>query len=243
MVTVAYQFIFLSYFRGELKMVRNYKRVPGSRKYRDYDKEKLQEAVNRYRPGNLRTLSEEYGIPFVTLYRKVKGLHMKSPGGQPVLTNEEEKDLVKAISISADWGYPCDAEEVKELVKTYLDRRGKIVPKFTNNRPGETWIEKFLKRHESKLSKRFSQSIKESRAIVDHATINKYFDNISETLTNIPPDAIVNYDETNFTHDPGRTKVIVRRTSKRAEKVLDSSKAAPQLCSHVQHRVNYCLCT
>ncbi|KAG5882829.1 hypothetical protein JTB14_008012 [Gonioctena quinquepunctata] len=40
----------------------------------------------------------------------------------------------------------------------------------------------------------------------------------------VHPEAIVNYDETNFTDDPGRIKVIVRKQSKRAEKVMDTSK-------------------
>lgn len=207
-------------------MVRNYQRKPGSRKYRDYDEEKLQEAVARYNRRNLRALSEEYGIPYVTLYRKVRGMNPKKPGGQAVLTEEEEASLVRGIVVAADWGFPFGADDVKEIVKTHLERKGKTITKFKNNTPGQTWVENFLKRHKNELSKRFSQSIKESRAKVDHTTINQYFDNISETFQDIPPENIINYDETNFTDDPGRIKVLVRRKSKRAEKVMDSSKSA-----------------
>lgn len=42
----------------------------------------------------------------------------------------------------------------------------------------------------------------------------------------MPPESIINYHETNFTDDPGRIKVIVRRKCKGAEKVLDTSKSA-----------------
>lgn len=36
----------------------------------------------------------------------------------------------------------------------------------------------------------------------------------------------MNYDETNFTDDAGRFKVVVRRSCKRSEQVMDTSKAA-----------------
>lgn len=117
-------------------------------------------------------------------------------------------------------------DDIKILVQNYLNANGATVPQFINNKPGEGWLNKFLKRHHDQLSKRLSQSIKESRAKVNYATINKYFDHLSEALNGISPEAVVNYDEKNFTDDPGRIKVIVRRTCKRAEHVLDTSKAA-----------------
>lgn len=208
-------------------MVRTYKRKPGSRKYRDYSEETIEHALQLYRQGRkLKDLSEKYNIPYVTLYRKAKGKHTKPFGGQTALSIDEETYLVRSICTAADWGYPCDSNEIKEIVKSYLDRSGKQVPQFSDNKPGETWLHKFLQRHKETLSKRLSQTIKESRAEVCPETINNYFDHLSESLQNVTPEAVVNYDETNFTDDPGRVKVLVRRSSKRAEKVMDTSKAA-----------------
>lgn len=124
-------------------MVRNYKRTPGSRQYRNYSEDTLNEAIARYRRGNLKDLSNEYGFPHATLYRKIKRLHTKAPGGQPVLSEEEELNLVKALSTAADWGFPCDSEDVKDIVKSYLQRSGKTITQFKNNRPGQTWLENF----------------------------------------------------------------------------------------------------
>ncbi|KAG5862944.1 hypothetical protein JTB14_023341 [Gonioctena quinquepunctata] len=42
----------------------------------------------------------------------------------------------------------------------------------------------------------------------------------------VHPEAIVNCDEANSTDDPGRIKVIVRKQSKRAEKIKDTSKSS-----------------
>lgn len=76
------------------------------------------------------------------------------------------------------------------------------------------------------LSKRLSQSIKENGSKVHHGTINKYFDNMTQGLKDVPPQANVDYDETNFTDDFGRVKVIVRKACKQAEKSMDTSKVA-----------------
>lgn len=208
-------------------MVRTYKRKVGNRTYRDYTNSDLTEAVNRCKEGEIvRQISQTYGIPYVTLYRKIKGLHPRKPGGQTVLSLQEEQSIVKCILTAADWGFPMTPSDIKTLVQSYLNQKGTTIKIFVNNKPGETWMEKFLKRNNDQLSKRLSQSIKENRAKIDHDTINKYFEHLSKSLADIPEDAVVNYDETNFTDDPGRTKVVVRRTCKRAEQVMDTSKAA-----------------
>ncbi|KAG5862194.1 hypothetical protein JTB14_007980 [Gonioctena quinquepunctata] len=219
-------------FRGDLiiriNMVRTYKRKPGSRKYCDFDEEAVKIAVSRHRDEGVAVtqLSKEYNIPIATLYRKIRGKYPKKHGGQLAMSKDEEDMLANAIGVAADWGYPCDSNDIKDIVQNYLGRHGRTAPQFVNNRPGQTWLQFFLLRHKEKLSKRLSQSIKESRAKVCHETVNKYFDNLAESLRDVPPSAVVNYDEMNFTDDPGRVKVIVRESCKRAEKIMDSSKAA-----------------
>lgn len=207
-------------------MVRKYERKVGSRPYRNFSEEALAEAISKYKKGNLMQLSKQYNIPYVTLYRKINKLHMNKPGHSTALSQNDEETLVHIICIASEWGFPFEAEDVKDLVESYINGKGIQVKEFSNNRPGEGWLEKFLRRHGKQLSKRTSQSIKQSRAKVDYTIINSYFDNLSKSLENVTPDSIINYDETNFTDDPGRTKVIVRRQCKRAEKILDTSKAA-----------------
>lgn len=52
----------------------------------------------------------------------------------------------------------------------------------------------------------------------------EYFSNLRETLEGVPDTNIVNYDESNMSDDPGRVKVLCRKGSKRAERIMDSSK-------------------
>ena len=56
--------------------------------------------------------------------------------------------------------------------------------------------------------------------------INNFFDNVTETLTDVPPSNIMNYDETNLADDPGRAKVIVKKGSKHPERIMNSSKSS-----------------
>lgn len=42
-------------------------------------------------------------------------------------------------------------------------------------------------------------------------TMSNYFENLANTIKDIPPENIANYDETNFTDNPGSRKVIFRR--------------------------------
>lgn len=76
-------------------------------------------------------------------------------------------------------------------MKAYADRSAKNIPAFTENVPGKTWVNGFLLRHRE-LSQRLSQTNKESRAKINYAVINNYFDNIETNLLGVPHEAIVN---------------------------------------------------
>ncbi|KAJ3661709.1 hypothetical protein Zmor_006096 [Zophobas morio] len=79
-------------------MGRKYKRKVGSRSYRDYTEEKLEEALTKVTDFNwsIKKAAKLYGIPYGSLYNKYKGLHVKKVGGQTVFTHEEEKAIVRS---------------------------------------------------------------------------------------------------------------------------------------------------
>lgn len=74
---------------------------------------------------------------------------------------------------------------------------------------GDDWAESFLFQHGLKTKK--SQNIAPARAAVTVEMMTKYFENLENTIKNVPPENIFNYDETNFTDDPGSRKLIFRR--------------------------------
>jgi len=179
-------------------MPNNYKRTPGSRTYRNFSSETLECALNEIRNKRLtyREASDKYSIPMSTLSRKKNKLNLKSYGGQTALTSIEEDVIVETILFAFDWGYPFDREEVKILIKSYLDRAGQKLKNFKNNMPCNDWYTRFLSRYSDRLKPRLSENIKRSRAAVSRTTINEYFDNLELSLENVPPKNIINYDET-----------------------------------------------
>ncbi|KAJ2937286.1 hypothetical protein O0L34_g19527 [Tuta absoluta] len=130
-------------------MVRTYKKMPGTRNYRNYSDETLEEALQKITNDELsiNAASIQYHIPFGTLYNKFKGQYGKSPGGQPVFSHTEEISILRAASTCADWGFPLTLLDLRFYAKYYLDKQGKVVERFKNNLPGVEWAVSVLKRH------------------------------------------------------------------------------------------------
>ena len=209
-------------------MGRNYVKITGPTRRSVYPQKRIEQALAQIRSGNMsyRVASITYGIDNMKLYRANKNLHNKPIGGQTVLSSSEEKLIVDKMIIAAEWGFPLDQMDLRCTVKAYMDRKGATIKIFSNNMPGKEWTLSFLKRHADQLSTRVCENIKRSRSEVSADDINKYFDNLSETLLNVSSAAIVNYDETNFVDDPGKRTFIVRRGMKRPERIMDSTKGA-----------------
>lgn len=208
-------------------MPRIYKKSPGKRSYMStYSAESVVAAVDavKNRSFTVYAASQLFAVPYGTLYNKVHGLHPMSIGGQTFLTESQEADLRMAIEFVGEWGFPLTPTSIRRLVKSFLDDN-KLESRFPDNMPGEDWMSSFLKRSET-LSSRWTENIKRSRAKVSPEIINPYFDNLTDSVTGVPPENIANYDETNFSDDPGAKKVIVRRGQKHVENVLDHSKTA-----------------
>ncbi|KAJ2949580.1 hypothetical protein O0L34_g15498 [Tuta absoluta] len=150
-------------------MVRTYKKTPGTRAYKNYTSDDLEEALQKVTDGDLsiHAASIQYKIPFGTLYNRYKGLHTRTAGGQTVFTHAEEKALLKAAATCADWGFPLTALDLRMIAKVYLDKQGKNITKFSNNLPGHDWALSVLKRHKDDFSQRVATNIKKARAKVD----------------------------------------------------------------------------
>ncbi len=73
---------------------------------------------------------------------------------------------------------------------------------------------------------RHAQNIKFVRAQTDADCINKYFDNLAKSIANIPATHIINYDETNMSDDPGKSKLVFKRGTKYPERIMNQTKSS-----------------
>ena len=210
-------------------MGRCYKKKERGRKYcSNVPKDLLEKAKTLVEKDNVsvRQAASQFGLSKSTLHDFIKKTHTGKMGGQTVLSEAVEAMIVKRIITMGEWGFPLGVLELRMLVKAYLDRRGCVVQKFQDNLPGQDWARSFLRRNKKELTTRLSTNIKHDRAKVSPTVIKEYFSHLGNTLENVPPENILNYDETNLTDDPGKKKVIVRRGVKYPERVLNATKAS-----------------
>ncbi|KAJ8930185.1 hypothetical protein NQ314_017049 [Rhamnusium bicolor] len=129
------------------------------------------------------------------------------------------------MQTAADFGYPfTDTVLLQSFVQQYLNRKGVNIRQFHDNLPGKEWVKNCLARNPE--LRRNAENIKRARADLSPQMISNYFTELSVTVTDIPPENIVNYDEMNFTDDPGKKRVLVRRRAKHAYRILGTSKSS-----------------
>ena len=116
----------------------------------EYTHENLQMAVSAVKDGGLKilTASKTYGIPFGTLYRRVKG-HVDSDrfnrGPRTALSEEVERGLKETILEFQKKGFGLTRKEVMELAaKTNAIQETSA---FKSGQPSNRWFQRFMKRH------------------------------------------------------------------------------------------------
>ena len=63
--------------------------------------------------------------------------------------------------------------------------------------PGHDFVSGFIERHPI-LSTRTANLIKRSRAALSHEIVDDFFEKFKQTMGDIPPENVYNYDETNL---------------------------------------------
>jgi len=146
---------------------------------------------------------------------------------QTVLSAEAEQRLAETVITLAEWKVPVDLLDLHLLVKDYRDRQGVSDKRFRNNCPAPDWVKGFTKRHN--LTKRIADNVKPARAEISAEDVTKYFEELQTALNSVPPQNLINYDETNVSDDPGAKHVLCVRGSKRVERKIYHSKTAISL--------------
>ncbi|KAJ8953873.1 hypothetical protein NQ314_007189 [Rhamnusium bicolor] len=104
-------------------MVRNYERVPGSRTYRDFTEENLEDALEAVRAGMSKKMAAQtYGISRATIARKLLGRNMQQVGHPKVLSSQEEASIAETLGVVANWGFPLTRLDVRTVIAKYLEK-------------------------------------------------------------------------------------------------------------------------
>lgn len=138
------------------------------------------------------------------------------------LTEEEEELIVERLVLVSRWGFPLSKQELRKIIQEYLNLAGRS-SRFIDNLPGPDFARGFMRRHK-KLTIRMANPIKRSRAELSPEIVQEFFGRLSKVAEGVPPQNILNYDETNLQNNPGAKAAIYRKGVKYAEQVRDHSK-------------------
>ncbi|KAK9729889.1 Tc5 transposase DNA-binding domain [Popillia japonica] len=190
------------------------------RTYNKYSENDLAQAISDIRNGNssIRQAERTYNVPHSTLINKLKGRtpETRKMGPATILTQEEEKILVRWINASAKKGFPLNKNLLCETVKDIINSDGRANP-FKDGLPGYKWFNAFLNR-QPEVSQRHAESINTARASVSETSIRHWHEEIrrylasenaedilaSENAEDIleDPTRIFNSDESGFATNP-----------------------------------------
>ena len=132
-------------------MPRTHKRALGARRYKDYSNEKLEECLREVKRSALtqRAEAKVFNIPRSTIKNKLAGKHSKPVGRPPVLSYEEERLILQRVQLLCDYGFPATPQDVRHLIKSYLDTKNRTLLQFNDNLPSSDYMSYFLERHKN----------------------------------------------------------------------------------------------
>ena len=160
-----------------------------------------------------------------TLHDFIKNGGVKSAGRSTLSSTEDEKAIAELVNTVAEWGFPLGPMEIKLIAKDLMDSKGEV-SHCQDNMPGDDWFAGFMNRNKNAV--RNASNIKCSRSKVHAVDITSFFNELEKALQGagieeLIPENIYNHDKTNFTNDPRKTPVIVRRVRKRVENCQEVS--------------------
>ena len=145
-------------------------------------------------------VSRKYRIPESTLRAKKENKYAdKKPGPASVLSTEEEEEVVNWIFHCCKAGFPVTKSQLLISVQGICKILKKTNP-FTDDIPGRSWYESFLKRH-PEISTRISENVCLNRAKVTEQSLRNWYSETSKYLSSenlliIKPERVFNSDET-----------------------------------------------
>ncbi|KAL7291555.1 hypothetical protein TKK_0014810 [Trichogramma kaykai] len=187
-------------------MVKSARRIRVS-----YTQENLEKAITAVKAGaSVNEASRKYRIPRSTLYIKVYStLDIHKPGSTPLLSQEDEKKLIKWF----DYMFTLERPVTKDHLINSVALLAKLSKKniYNAGRPCDYWCECFYRRH-GNLKEKMQKSAVKSKCEPNKITLMRWFDRILNqlhvmNLTDIDPTRVFNIGETILPLNPKSSQI------------------------------------
>ena len=184
-----------------------------------YSQETLKKALAELKEGvGINTVSRVYEIPRSTLQAKKSNRYPTSkPGPDPVLTKEEEDNIVKWIDYMCGIRRSITRDHLIDSVALYVKKMAK--PNlFVDGRPGRHWLEGFFRRNDGVKLKIRNHNAAISKHFMNLENLTEWFETLNssirhENLDNIDSARVFNIGEMvaqmNLTSESSKENVTV----------------------------------
>ena len=168
-------------------------------------------------PTHLLALTRNFSQSIYLLITYLPCLQVKRRGGQLELGEEVESEILTALKAMERNGLGPTMQEFREDVREILINNN-IETRFKDSRPGQDWLNNFMKRHNLTLKKGGQMQIARKNVTSDPFAIYDYYDKLDQMMTDLDikdkPQCIWNLDETSFPMDPSKRKTIGSKGTK-----------------------------
>lgn len=205
-------------------MVRNYKKK-GDVYSPDVLTKAISEVVNEKK--SIRTVAEKYKISKSVLARKIIDPVAKKRGRKVALSLKHEQELSKHLNILAKWGFPLSKEDVKNVVREFVEQQELSTP-FRNNKPGDDWFRNFCRRNDLCLKRLEALEKSQRQNTFDPFLVYGFYDVVEKKIEELnlqnKPKHIWNLDESGFSSDPRNVKGVTSKGQKVHRTIMGSGK-------------------
>ena len=142
-------------------------------------------------------------------YKKI-GKNIIHQGRKPALEAGVENEIADAIKVMFQVGFSPNVTEILEIVAAFIKNRGLIVPTFRDNRPGNDWLQGFLKRTNLSLKKAEMMSVARKSVTSNPFVIYDFYDKLEELYKkySFKANQIWNCGESGFPIEPQQCSVV-----------------------------------
>ena len=193
-------------------------------KYYNWSKENLEKALTMIKSKKISIsgASKRFGIPRRTIggYVKSGDGSMKKNGRPPVLTQDQELDLVSRVVRLANVGFPLTSKVLRKCVYIFCAKNN-IKQRFNDIKgcAGRNWLKGFLKRHPD-IARRKAQHLNEARAQkLNKFIVGDYFKTLRDVMMKLDivnkPERIYNVDEKGCRLSLHRQPYVLAKTGSR----------------------------
>ncbi|KAL1838324.1 hypothetical protein VTK73DRAFT_4356 [Phialemonium thermophilum] len=172
-----------------------------------YTESQVSEAISAIKAGqSIRSASQQWGIPFTTLYRRYHGSTTRRLANEPCqrLSIDQERHLANWIIAQEALGQPLTHAQIKSFASRILQTGGDFRPL------GKHWIQHFLARNPDCKTKRSKGIDLQRLSGSSTEVIQAWFQRLtSSPLCNVLPEDRWNMDETGIMEGFGQNGLVV----------------------------------